>query len=300
MRLTLRGYSLAVTESAVADGVGARVLDELRQVARFLEAEAALAAVLTDSVVPVPARRGVVDELLGQRLHAATLRLVQRALADGRADQFPVNLEEMTQLVRIAVEVPEELDVAAPVRGRSAVRSVLSGYAAAVFEELTSVEDIERVEDELFRFARIVESAPELRSAMSDPSRTAADRKAVAAALLEGRAHPSTVRLVRASLDVHSRDLVQLLDWLVERAAEARGWRVARVHTAREIDEAERTELVEALRTLTGVPVEIQVSVDPELLGGVRVEVGDLLVDATARHRLERMQEHLLGAEGTN
>jgi len=89
-----------------------------------------------------------------------------------------------------------------------------------------------------------------------------------------------------------------MLDWLVERAAEARGWRVARVHAAREIDAAERQGLDGALRRLTGVPVELQVTVEPELLGGVVVEIGDLLIDASVRHRLEQMHEHLLGAEG--
>ena len=60
----------------------------------------------------------------------------------------------------------------------------------------------------------------------------------------------------------------------------------------------ERDGLEEALRRLTGLPVELQVTVEPDLLGGVVVEVGDLLVDASAAHRLEQLQEHLLGPEG--
>jgi F-type H+-transporting ATPase subunit delta len=298
MRLTLRGYTLAVVESAMADGVGTRLAEELGQLQVLLEAEPGLAAVLTDSAVPAPARRSVLDDLLATRVHPAALRLVQRALTDGRADQFPVNLGEVANLVRVFVDVPEELDAQEPVRGRSAVRHALAGYSAAVFEEVPNVEGIEQTEDELFRFARVVEAAPELRAALSDPGRSAVDRKVLVRTLLQGRASTATVRLACAALDVHSRDLVQLLDWLVERAAEARGWRVARVHAAREIDADERSVLDEALRALTGFPVELQVSVEPELIGGVRIEVGDLLVDATASKRLQRLEDHLLGAEG--
>jgi F-type H+-transporting ATPase subunit delta len=95
------------------------------------------------------------------------------------------------------------------------------------------------------------------------------------------------------------RDLVASLYWLVEQAARARGWRVARVRTARAIDAEEQRSLAGALERLADQPVELQITEDPDLLGGAVVQIGDLLVDATARHRLEQLQEHLLGTEGT-
>jgi F-type H+-transporting ATPase subunit delta len=298
VRPSLRGYATAVVESALNAGLGREVADELVAVEDLLAREGRLTGVLTDSAVPVPARRGVVEELLADRVQADTLRLVVRALIEERGDQFANGVHEVREVAHLLVEVPEETGVEDHVRGRSAVRQLIAGYATAVFETLETLSVLERVEDELFRFARIVESSPELRGALSDPARPAADRKALVAGLLEGRAHPATVRLACACLDGRIRDLVQMLDWLVERAAEARGWRVARVHAAREIDEAERAGLDRALRGLTGLPVELQVTLEPELLGGVVVEVGDLLVDASVRHRLEQLQEHLLGAEG--
>ena len=48
---------------------------------------------------------------------------------------------------------------------------------------------------------------------------------------------------------------------------------------------------------LAGNPVELQVTIDPDLLGGVIVQVGDLLVDGSARHRLDELKEHLLVSE---
>jgi F-type H+-transporting ATPase subunit delta len=294
---SLRGYATAVVESAVESNDADRVVEELAQVEELIAEHGELAAVLTDSAVPVTARRGVVEDLLSSRVRPGTLRLVLRALGEGRADQFPVALHDVREFTRVLVGIPGETELEENVRGRGAVRALLSGFCAAVFETLT-VAGIEQVEDELFRFARIIESNPDLRSALSDPGRARADRQALVSSLLEGRVDAATVRLVRATLDVPTRDLVQMLDWLVERAAEARGWRVARVHAAREIAGTERTGLEEALRRLTGVPVELQVTFDADLLGGVVIEVGDLLVDASARHRLEQLQEHLLGAEG--
>jgi F-type H+-transporting ATPase subunit delta len=295
---SLRGYATAVIESAVAAGVGRDVADELVAVEDFLAREGQLTTVLTDSVVPVAARRSLIDDLLAARVRPETLRLVVRAVVDERADQFAIGVHEVRQLAHVYVESPVELEVEEPVRNRSTVRQVAAGYADAVFETLTSVAELEQVEDELFRFARIVESSPGLRSALSDPGHPAADRKAMISELLEGRAHAATVRLVRAALDGRIRDVVQMLDWLVVRAAGARGWRVARVHAARPVDDAERAELDQALQRLAGVPVELQVTVEPDLLGGVVVEIGDLLVDASIRHRLDQIHEHLLGAEG--
>jgi F-type H+-transporting ATPase subunit delta len=286
-------------ESATAAGTAGKVADELVAVEDLLAREGRLTSVLTDTVVPLPARRGIVEDLLGSRVGAETLRLVVRALVDGRGDEFAISVHGVREMARVFVESPTELEVEEPVRGRSAVRQMVAGYAAAVFETLASVAELELVEDELFRFARIVESNPDLRAALSDPSRPPAARRAVVVALLEGRVLPATVRLACAALDGRIRDLVQILDWLVERAAEARGWRVARVHAARQVDEAERAELDRALQRLTGVPVEIQVTLEPDLLSGVVVEIGDLLVDASIRHRLDQMHEHLLGAEGT-
>jgi F-type H+-transporting ATPase subunit delta len=295
---SLRGYVTAVIESAAADGVGGVVADELVAVEDLIAGQGQLAAALTDSAVPASARRAVIEDLFGSRVRPETLRLVVRAVVAERADQFAIALHEARELARVIVEAPGELEVAEPLRGRSAVRGVAAGYADAVFEALTSVAELEEVEDGLFRFARIVASNPDLRAALSDPGRPAVDRGDLAAGLLEGRTHPATIRLVRAALVGRIRDVVQMLDWLVERAAVARGWRVARVHAGRPVDEAQRAELDRALRRLAGVPVELQVSVEPDLLGGVVVEIGDLLVDASIRHRLDQIQEHLLGAEG--
>jgi len=118
-------------------------------------------------------------------------------------------------------------------------------------------------------------------------------RAGVAADLLAARARPLTVRLAAyAVVGGRARDLVGTLDWLVDHVAAERGWRVARVFTARAIDDPSRERLAATLRSLVGRPVELEVAQRPDLLGGVLVEVGDLRVDSTTKGRLEALREH--------
>jgi F-type H+-transporting ATPase subunit delta len=181
--------------------------------------------------------------------------------------------------------------------GRMGSRNRVSGYAAAVFESLT-IGDLEEIEDQLFRFARTVEDNRRLRLALGDRDLPVVVRQDVIDNLLEGKALPAAVRLARyAARGGRARDIVATLDTLVEDAAKARGWRVAKVQAASAVDDTQQHDLSEALAVLAGNPVDLQVTVQPDLLGGVVVQVGDLLVDSSTRHRLDELKEHLLASE---
>jgi F-type H+-transporting ATPase subunit delta len=77
----------------------------------------------------------------------------------------------------------------------------------------------------------------------------------------------------------------------VNYVAQARDWRVARVHTARSLNATSQSELVGSLSALTGKSVELQIAEEPDLLGGVLVEIGDLRLDATTRGRLGALHD---------
>lgn len=299
MHQSLRGYTTAVASDAAAAGVGAKVADEINAVAHLVSRTHDLAIALTDVAVPVAARRDVLRDLLTGRVLPATVRLVVRAAETERADEFPTVLHELAELcMHIDQLRPEELRAEEPITNRSAWKHFAGGYAAALFDDLDN-DRLEEIEDELFRFTRVVEAHPALRSALADAGRPVAERERLIRELLEGRVQAATVRLATVTLQGRVRDLVLSLDWLVEETARARGWRLARVRTAQPIDDAGRRRLSEAMEHLTGRPVELQISEDPSLLGGAVVHIGDLLVDASARHRLEQLHEHLLGAEET-
>jgi F-type H+-transporting ATPase subunit delta len=84
-----------------------------------------------------------------------------------------------------------------------------------------------------------------------------------------------------------------MFDWLATLVAEERGRRIAEVRAAIALDDAERQRLAASLGRLTGREVEVRVIEDDTVLGGVLVSVGDFMIDATVRLRLERLRDAL-------
>jgi F-type H+-transporting ATPase subunit delta len=285
----VQGYTEAIVDETADDERDALASD-IAAVDRLFRHNAGLRTAMTDVTVPARARRAVLADLLTGKLGAPAVRLCGYAAAAVHAQEVPSTLSWLANRLR---QVAEHEVGAEEMLGHREARERVGGYAEALFEDL-SVAELETVEDEMFRFARVVETTPELRSALGDRELPATVRRAVVSALLSGKVHPATLRLADyAVVGGRPRDVVGTLQWLVEQVANARGWRVARVRAGQDVDAEERRELSDQLSRIAGSPVELQVTVDPALLGGVNVEIGDLRLDATARGRLERLREHV-------
>ncbi|MHB1488399.1 MAG: ATP synthase F1 subunit delta [Acidimicrobiales bacterium] len=296
MNPLLRGYATGVIEAADQDASLARMAEELAQVDSIWSGSAELKSALADSSVPASVRRAVVEDLFGTRVSPLTLRLLVRIVGRNKSAEYSSGVHDVAEMVRHATETTEPDPEAG--LGRSGARDVMAGYAAAVLESLPSRSELEEVEDELFRFARIVESAPDLQGALSDGSRPLSQRQQLVTELMGAKVSEPTLALVKMALASRARHLVGALDFLVEQTAEARGWRLARVMAASDVDDDERAKLSAALQGLAGVPVDLQVTLDPSLLGGAVVQIGDVIVDASAKGLLGQLREHLLGPEG--
>jgi len=295
----LQGYLAAMEESLSADDGLADAGAQLQSFAEIVEGNNALLLAVNDGSVPVPARRAVLDHLLEGKVRSEVARLVHQAVSVVPAGELVASFRWMaTRLTQAAVRPgPEAAVPDEEILGRLGSRNRVSGYAAAVFEGCT-VAELEEIEDQLFRFARTVESNRRLRLALGDRDLPVAVRQEVITDLLAGKALPATVRIATyAARGGRARDIVATLDTLVEDAARARGWRVARVAAAADVDDAQQRDLGDALARLAGNPVDLHLTVDPGLLGGVVVQVGDLLVDSSTRHRLDELKEHLLASE---
>ncbi len=172
----------------------------------------------------------------------------------------------------------------------------IDGYATAMFAVAQAEGELSRVEDELFRFSRAVETAPDLRSALTDPAGMPEAKRRVVEELLEGKAHPVTVRLLDLAVEAGlARDLSRLVDAFVAKAAASGQASVAEVRVASPISEEQRNRLVQKLTELKGRPVDVKVIVDPSVLGGVVTTIGDEVIDGTIRHRLEQLRTSLAG-----
>src|SRR6266571_544909 len=164
----------------------------------------------------------------------------------------------------------------------------------AVMAHLISAEaqgKLDDLEDELFRFGRVVAAEPRLRGALSDPSAAPERKRALLAELLEAKVTEPTLRLItEAAQYPRGRSLDRSLDEYARLAAERRQRLVAVVRTAAALTDAQRSRLAAALAETYGHEVHLNVVLDPGVIGGLSVEVGGEVIDATVASRLKTLR----------
>jgi len=240
--------------------------DELLDLAGLLHREGPLRRALTD-----PSRSG--DD------RAA----LARALVDDRVGAAAADL--LVWAVQARWSAPRDL--------ADALELLAVGALVAAAE---AAERLDAVEDELFRLGRIVAGTPELRSALSDRSAPVASRAALIEGLLEGRVADETRRLVRhAVVAPRGRTFERIMSEYARVAAERRSQLVATVTASVPLTEEQRSRLGAALARIYGHDVHLNVDVDPSIVGGVRVAIGDEVIDGSVVARLDDARRRLVG-----
>ena len=170
----------------------------------------------------------------------------------------------------------------------------IDAWATALLEIAQAEDNLAEVEDELFRFARIVEGNDDLRMALANPGQPAERRAAIVDELLEHRSLQMT-RAIAAFVVGAGRghDLPAIVTRFVELAAQSREHEVAEVRSAVPLDDAQVERLAQALSRATKKNIEVRVVVEPDLMGGIVATIGDTVIDGTVRHRLEQLKETL-------
>jgi F-type H+-transporting ATPase subunit delta len=292
VRESIRGYADAVIEQVGDRDQLATVATELSEVLALVDGSLDLRLVLTDPKVPAASRRGVITDLLAGRLEDATMRLLRYLVDADRATEWRDDLEWVSE--RLDAAARDLKPLGSQVLGRSAAEERIDGYATAVLEQLEDRSLVETIEDELFRFSRIVKGSDELRSVLSSGELSATARQGVVDDLLRSRATDASMRLAAYVTRVgRARDYEVLLDHLVDRVAAESNRRVADVRAPIELDDDQRRNLAAALNQVAGRAVEVRVTVDPAVLGGFVATIGDLVVDGSVRHRLDLLKERL-------
>jgi F-type H+-transporting ATPase subunit delta len=170
----------------------------------------------------------------------------------------------------------------------------IDGYARGLFEIARAEGTLDEVEDELFRFARSYESSDALRSALTDEQIPAERRQAVVETLLGGRTTRTTSQLISMVIGSgRGRDLPAIIDQLVERASSAKNLEVANVRVAVPLTADQQQRLAAALANATGKQVNLKVTVDPAVLGGIVANIGDTVIDGTVRTRIDQLKSRL-------
>jgi F-type H+-transporting ATPase subunit delta len=261
---TAREFFDALTDNTSVDVV--KLAEELAAVTRLLDREVSLRRVLTDPAQPGEAKAELVRRLLGSQVGDETVELVSGMVRS--------RWSRSRDLVDALEELADTADLVAAQR-----------------------EDaLDDVEDELFRFSRIVSSSAELRAALTDRAASASAKAELLRSLLGGRAHPATVRLVtRLVTRPRGRSLEGGLEALSKLAAERRDRMVAVVISAVPLSDRHKERLGAALSKLYGRQMHLNLDVDPEVLGGISVRVGDEVVNGTIADRLDEVTRRMAG-----
>jgi F-type H+-transporting ATPase subunit delta len=146
----------------------------------------------------------------------------------------------------------------------------------------------DRVEDELFRFERIVAADGGLLTAVGTGAAPVESRIQLVDRLLEGRAADETVTLARQAVaHPRGRRFDRTIESYLEIAARRREQQTAIVTSAVPLSETERERLAAGLAAVYGGAVHVNTVVDPRVLGGVKVEIGDEVIDGTVIRKLD-------------
>jgi len=248
-----------------ADGL-TTVADELASVARLMVSEPTLKKHFAEPTDDESAKVRLAERLLSGKVGDPTLSLVRTAVSQrwSAEDDLVDGIEHTARL--------------------------------ALLKRAEAAGEVDEVEDQLFRFGRVLDSEPRLSSILSDYTAPVdgriqlldkvltggSDVNATAAALLK-----QTVGLLRGErADEAVTDLAEL-------AVARRGEVVAQVVAAAELSDAQRTRLTEVLSRIYGHPVAVQLTVDPDVLGGLSIAVGDEVIDGSIASRLAAAQTQL-------
>lgn len=272
--MVMRGAS-ASAQAALEDelGTGSRTNEalaalgrELFAVAALLRTEPGLRRVVTDPSVDAAARSGLARGVLEGKVDDETTALVA------------LGAEQRWTRSRDLADALEQLGVVATARSLDARQG-----------------STDRLAHELFALHQTVQQTPQLRDALSDRQRSVEDRRALLRTLLADKALAATVSLAEQALEGSHRTFTLALEAYERIAADVYGESVAKVQVARALEDGETARLRAALAKQYGRDVHLDVVVDPDLLGGIRVEIGDDVIDGTVAGRIDDARRRLAG-----
>ncbi|MEU9860926.1 F0F1 ATP synthase subunit delta [Streptomyces sp. NPDC047971] len=254
----------ALTDNTSVDA--AKLAGELAAVTALLDREVSLRRVLTDPAQAGEGKAELAGRLLTGQVGGETVDLVSGMVRS--------RWSQSRDLVDSVEELANTADLTAA-------------------QQAGALDD---VEDELFRFGRIVSSSTELRSALTDKAATASAKGELLRSLLGGKANAVTERLiVRLVTQPRGRSLEAGLESLSKLAAARRDRMVAVVTSAVPLTDQQKQRLGAVLAKLYGRPMHLNLDVDPAVLGGISVQVGDEVINGTIAERLDEATRRLAG-----
>jgi len=256
------------------EAVGARasvktltgLAEELYAVAALLVAQPRLRRILGDPATAPEARAQFVGGLLADKVGKTAVTIAQAAVSERWSSPW---------------DLTDSLE--------SAGDDTL--FAAAEHDGL-----LDRVEDELFRFERVLDAEGELSTLLDEKAVDGEHRVELLDRVISGKVHPITSALLQHAVrSERKRSVTLAIDDLLEAASERQERSVARVVSAVELSEEQQQRLTAALSELYGRAINLRTAVDPGVLGGLVIRVGDEVIDGSVAARLAQARTALAG-----
>jgi len=243
-----------------------QVAEQLYAVADLLVGQSRLRRILGDPSTAEQSRTQLVAQLLARKVSPATLSVVSSAVA-------------------LRWSSPWDLT---------------DGLAQAGDDVLLRTAEVggalEEVEDQLFRFERILDSQAELVTLLDEVSVSAERRTALLRDVVFGRVHPITQRLLEHVVaSPRKRSVENAIDDLLKAAAARRERSIARVLAAVPVTASQEERLAQALSEIYGRAIEVRTAVDPAVRGGLLIRIGDELIDGSVAGRFTAIRAALVG-----
>lgn len=239
---------------------------DLRQLVGVLGSEPALRRALADPSASETARAELVGRLFGSRVGEPALGIAVSAAKSQWSTGGDV-VDALGDLSHQAAFIGAEKD---------------GSFAA--------------VEEDVFRFGRALDANGELEQALSDGSAPLQKRQQLLSSLIDGKVSPVAAQLLHGVLaNPRARSMHNSVQTLVEDAAGRRRRSVAIVKSPVPLTEQQEQRLTSALSRIYGREISVSVDVDKDVLGGLRVQVGDDVIDGSVAGRIDDIQRRFAG-----
>ena len=246
---------------------------ELFGILGTVDSSAGLRRALTD-----PSRSGDEKSALVKRLFGGNVSADAVEIASGLAGSRWASARDIGD----ALETLAATVVIAVAENKSAVSA-------------SGITGLEALENDLFAFSQAVESNHEVQRALSEPQASPAAKIALAEKLVPGASEEAKVLVAQAVTQPRGLKVTKLVRRFAELAAKRQQRWIAVVSVTRPLTEAQTSRLQAALNGLYGRDLKINMNVDPALIGGIRIQVGDEVVDASVAARLGQLHRQLVG-----
>lgn len=262
---TVNRVALRREVDARAGACSLAVAQDLLAVATLLDGEKSLRTALADAGVSVEARTTLANDVFAGRVSAPAVELLVAAIAVrwADADDLVVAVEELG--------------------------------AAVAFTAAEADGTLDAVEEELFLFGRAVDANPDLQMTLTNPALAAEAKAAVVRDLVSAGAPITVALLAHTAANLRGRRVDAAVSSLSTLAAAQRARVVAQVTVACALDDTQYERLARALARFAGREVRINVVVDPAVLGGASVRLGDEVIDGTMLTRLSQARRVIVG-----